>query len=424
MDLTSIPAAAKILLTFAAILFANRWLPLSVGIIAGCFTIWGLSGQSRDLFLSAAQAGLSSPETWWLAAAITAIILFSELLGKTGRLEKILDALAAISPGRRFSVSAIAAFIGLLPMPAGALFSAPLVDKMAGAKANASGTTRMTINLWFRHIWEFWWPLYPGFVLCTYLMRVPSLVFSLLMVPVSLGVMVIGWFFLSKGVLAEHGDKRQAARTGILILLREVTPVLIIVVTFLVLEFTRCLLDKIFPWANNYASFIFGIGIAIVYLCRTNTLHAPDFFVGVWNRRVAEIVPVVLCLSVFQGLIESSNVIAGLKAEMTAFHIAPVWIIAVLPFVAGLVTGITVGFAGVSFPIVVTLVPGEQYLTYGILAYGIGCLGMIMSPVHLCFAATKHYFGLSYGSIYRRLSGPLLLSAVWITLIFWLAQLF
>ncbi len=36
--------------------------------------------------------------------------------------------------------------------------------------------------------------------------------------------------------------------------------------------------------------------------------------------------------------------------------------IALLPFVAGLVTGIAIGFVGASFPLVVALIPEEIYL--------------------------------------------------------------
>ncbi len=51
----------------------------------------------------------------------------------------------------------------------GALFSAPLVENVIG-EDKISAERKAMINHWFRHLWEYWWPLYPGFVLAVELL--------------------------------------------------------------------------------------------------------------------------------------------------------------------------------------------------------------------------------------------------------------
>jgi hypothetical protein len=49
-------------------------------------------------------------------------------------------------------------------MPGGAIFSAPMVDEL-GNEHNLDPETKSVLNYWFRHVWEIYWPLYPGLLL-------------------------------------------------------------------------------------------------------------------------------------------------------------------------------------------------------------------------------------------------------------------
>ena len=70
----------------------------------------------------------------------------------------------------------------------------------------------------------------------------------------------------------------------------------------------------------------------------------------------------------------------------------------ILPFICGLTTGITVGFVGASFPIIVSLIGvGTDVSTYYFLgtiavAYCAGYAGVLLSPVHVCMIVTCEHF--------------------------------
>jgi hypothetical protein len=108
---------------------------------------------------------------------------------------------------------------------------------------------------------------------------------------------------------------------------------------------------------------------------------------------------------IFESLLDSSGLIPLAGRELSIGQVPIELIIAFLPFLAGLVTGIAIGFAGVAFPIVVGFISaGEismQPMAALVLAFSMGYVGMMLSPVHLCFLLTVEYFSASFLKVYK-----------------------
>jgi len=82
----------------------------------------------------------------------------------------------------------------------------------------------------------------------------------------------------------------------------------------------------------------------------------------------------------------------------------PYLAVMVLPFLIGLLTGLTSAYVGVGFPIVISLFDSVGGQASGaVLAYAGGLMGIMASPVHLCLVLTKKYFGAEFADIYRLL---------------------
>jgi hypothetical protein len=99
-------------------------------------------------------------------------------------------------------------------------------------------------------------------------------------------------------------------------------------------------------------------------------------------------------------------------------------IIILLPLISGLAMGLSAGFVGASFPIVMSLI-GEHpslrtVLSTTVLAYGFGYMGMLLSPVHVCLIVTSAHFRTS---VLRNVAGLLAPAAVMLaaTLLMYLA---
>ena len=110
---------------------------------------------------------------------------------------------------------------------------------------------------------------------------------------------------------------------------------------------------------------------------------------------------------VFKYCLDVSGLIDIASKEMEAAEISPIYAVAGLPFLAGMVTGVAVGFAGASLPVVVGLVgssgSGLSPMATLVLSYGCGYMGMMMSPLHLCALVTRDYFDSSLWAIWRRI---------------------
>jgi hypothetical protein len=135
----------------------------------------------------------------------------------------------------------------------------------------------------------------------------------------------------------------------------------------------------------------------------------------------------IAAIMVFKGMITDSQAVIQIRNELGAHDVPVILIIFIMPFLSGLITGIAIGFVGASFPLIIPLFQTAHpfdYLSYAALAYTSGYIGMMLSPVHLCFLVTKDYFKTSHLKIYRHLFMPALTVMVSAALIFLISRAF
>jgi len=140
----------------------NFGLSLFIGsLIVGVFSLQVIS--PIDILKAIIEASFYSfdtqqimTETLELALLMTLIFILAKSMQETGAITKLIDSLRTIfSKGGTLGV--IPAVYGLMPVPGGALFSAPLVDK-EGDKYGLQKDQKNFLNIWFRHVW---FPIYP-----------------------------------------------------------------------------------------------------------------------------------------------------------------------------------------------------------------------------------------------------------------------
>jgi hypothetical protein len=79
----------------------------------------------------------------------------------------------------------------------------------------------------------------------------------------------------------------------------------------------------------------------------------------------------------------------------------------VVPFIAGLLTGLSHAAFSIGFPIVIPLVAADGApVASGWAAWMMAgaFLGVMYSPLHLCLSLTRIYFEAEWGPIYRRIA--------------------
>ena len=102
--------------------------------------------------------------TLQLIGIVVLVYIMSGILKRTKSMEGIVYSLQQIVSDYRIILFLVASFLGFIPMPSGAMFSAPLLKEI-GEENQMSPEEIMFSNYWFRHVWEFFWPLIPGVAL-------------------------------------------------------------------------------------------------------------------------------------------------------------------------------------------------------------------------------------------------------------------
>lgn len=425
----TIPAIIKVLSVFGLILVLNRLkVALSIALLCGSLILglWMKLGPGR--LLESTFDSLVDLQTISLILIVGIILLMSQLMKESGHLDRIVTTFSALSRDPRVAGSVMPALIGLLPMPGGALFSAPMVDT-ALCRNEMSGEEKTAVNYWFRHIWEYWWPLYPGVVLAVALLKVEAWRFMAIMIPMTLVSVFAGAFFILRPLGQTPGRRGGAfSSRDIRGFLWEIMPILIVVGVILALGGLTGLLKMmgIHIKIPGSVSILPGLAAATIWICFVNRIKMKKVFHAATSKGLLPMLILVASIMVFKGIMNDSEAVIQIRNELMTYGIPIIIVILLMPFLSGLITGIAIGFVGTSFPLIIPMFPTTDlftYLSWAALAYTFGYMGMMLSPVHLCFLVTKDYFKASLARSYQYLFLPVL-AVMAIALFFFTASTF
>jgi hypothetical protein len=371
--------------------------------------------------------GVVQPVTIAVAIIVAGLLVFSKLMRDTGRIERMVGLMRSILRRPAVAMAAMPAAIGMIPMPGGALFSAPMVRAAAGG-TDVPGVQLSAINFWYRHPWEFWWPLYPGVMLALQMASdqfgITMGIYVAAMLPMSVVMIVAGlWVFRgSHPDLHKSSEKPPAGAKRDL--LAVMTPIWMVLGVFIVGKLAIWLLTPHLPtrieWGfihtdidwkfiGKYIVTIVAIVASLAWLMRTGKIALRKVGRMFATLSVGKLVLVVASAMVFMYALEQVDAGRAMAQEMDAMGIPAVAVVALLPFIAGVVLGVAIGFVGTAFPIVLPLVAGtESPMAYVMLAYVFGHMGQMLSPIHVCQIVTLEYFDSSYRAIYPRIIPPAL----------------
>lgn len=355
----------------------------------------GLTALTREKFL-------------FLAAIVGLIMVLSDGLERSGQSRRLMEALSGYLTSPRLRLVFFPALIGLLPMPGGAIFSAPMVKTM-GKDMALVPEDQALINYWFRHVWETAWPLYPGIILTVALAEIPIGTFIAKTWPGVVAMLVIGWVFYlrrlrfaAQGMPTVGGGNRATPR----VVAREGMPLLIAIVGAVGCE---TLLARLAPAVPFEWGVIAALLAAVAALMIGNRLGHVFLGEVLGKRSLWQMMLVVAAIFAFKDIMEAAGIVEQMAAAAgggVALFAAAVF----LPFLVGMVAGINVAFVGATFPLLLGLLHGlgleGQILPYLVLATFAGFTGVMISPIHICFVLTCNYFGTGIGRAWRRLVAP------------------
>jgi hypothetical protein len=428
------PALSYTLLSFGIILLLSRLkAPLAVAICAGAAAAGLFFGCGPGELVRLALAGVTQGTSVGLLLTIALLLILSEAMRQTGRLERIVSLVQAVVRRPAVTLAALPAMIGLLPMPGGALFSAPMV-RQAAQETPLENDLLSALNYWWRHIWEHWWPLYPGVILAMGLTGSGLLEFALFQIPLG-GFMVLAGMLMyrrmpsdvhRKGAPPPPGTKRQLAK--------EAAPIGLILAVWFAGDLTLKAVAaaagfgmggevaRWWPIVQKFAPLLAGLIVSLGFVLWTRPLPAGQAVRLMTGKDMAPLLGLVASVMIYQHVLEQVHAAGRIGAEMMAFHVPAITAVILLPFIAGVLTGVAFGFVGVSFPIVLSLVaslPDHPAMRpYAVLAYACGHLGMMISPIHLCYVVSNRYFATTFRATFRHILGPCWVTGALVTVYF------
>ena len=427
----NIPVLVKILVSLLVIILVNRKISNQVlAVVAGTVLLAFWAGHGPASAASISLSRLTEIDNIFLMIVITAIIALSSQMKETGVMDDLVLALTARFP-KTVSMAVLPAVIGLLPMPGGAVFSAPLVDR-CDPETRVDPMLKSQINYWFRHIWEYWWPLYPGVLLAIEISGLEVSQFMMFNFPITVFSVAGASFFLLKKAgrifqprKAENvPENRSDQKTPGFFLL--ISPILIIIAVYAALStLVPALLD-----VSRYLPILIGIITSIIYLQIIRPLGPAVWKRIILSRKLFSLVLLVAFIRVYGAFIEGrlpdgSLMMESLRTELAAAGISPYILIMLIPFFCGVSTGIAIGTVGAAFPIVMSLIGPDPSFAMVVstmtLAYSFGHAGQLLSPVHVCLLVSNEYFDVGLG---KSLAGLLKPSAVVLVAGFLLSRLY
>ena len=152
------------------------------------------------------------PITINLVAGLVLIMVLENIIRKKGLLKRMMEAVVNVARDRRIAMAILPGVIGLLPSAGGAAFSAPMVQD-AAADVDMEPERKAFINYWFRHIWEYISPLYPGVVLAAAVTKVPINKFLISQLPLPLAVIGVGALLGFRGITSSAGPGKRSTGT-------------------------------------------------------------------------------------------------------------------------------------------------------------------------------------------------------------------
>uniref|UniRef100_A0A7C3MGT9 TIGR00529 family membrane protein n=1 Tax=Archaeoglobus fulgidus TaxID=2234 RepID=A0A7C3MGT9_ARCFL len=385
----AVSSSLALLISIAVVLILIRKINIGLALFAGSAILAYLS-FGFDGFIIMLKA-LANPQTIEIAVMVILAFTLGYSMEYFGLLNRVASGLSESFGAYSFLL--IPLLIGLLPMPGGALISAVMLAPLA-KMYKISPEKATLLNYWFRHIWVTFWPLYPNVIIGAAVVNVDYLHFASATFP-------IGIFAMLSGLILTKGMERRFRISGDTVdSLVNLYPIAILLVFSVFLKI----------------SLLLSLLIAIATLCVHKRAKFSDF-VSIFRKTIdRKIIMLVFAVMVYKSVIETSGAAKSIFADISGFP-APLAAF-LLTFLVGFATGIEMSYSSIALPLLTSFTGSGVVIAENLMiVIAAGYLGVMLSPMHLCYILTAEYFGTEIGKTYRQLLTVAMVTAVlvWVT---------
>ena len=370
-------------LAIVAMLYLSRK-NLALGMAVGA-AILALFTLRPAAVLTALHATFADPSVLLLALVVGLIPVIGGVLERSGWMGRLVSNMRM---GTRPFMAVAPALLGLLPMPGGALLSAPLLERGA---PRAALDVKAAANVWFRHTLLIVYPLGSALIASAKIAKLDVYRVIPFLVPGFLLMGLLGYVFLLHGVSGRLDSKGPFSFRDLVVPLAAIllAPVLDIVLKIVfVLPYT-----EIGTAAGVGASLALAIGIG--------RLGPRDVLSVFLSTRAWKFSLIVFAVFVFLNVFLAS----GAPESLAGLALPPVALMVGLALLLGFVTGRIEASTAIVIPIYLMSHGTVSAATFAV-TYFAAFLGYLITPTHPCISVSLEYFQTSLWAFLRKTALP------------------
>ncbi len=365
------------------LLVARRSLPLALfcgAVILGVFTIPIMQ------VLNIISNTLTDVSVLLLALAMGVIPMIGGTMKASGQMDDLVNNLRI---GRRGLMALSPAMMGLLPMPGGALLSAPILEK---GGVGVADDLKVAINNWFRHLFVLIYPLSSALIASAKIADLSVYSAALYLLPTFFFALVLGYVFFVRKVRGTIEYETPFSIKGLIL------PLCIVLVAPL-LDYS---IKRLFDLPIKEVATIVGVSTSLflsVVLSRV-----PLRMVSIArNMKPWNFTFIILGMFVFLNIFKHSSA----ATLIASIPLEPATLCVVAGFILGIATGRVLLPASIMLPVYLTF-DTITPVVFALIYTGI-FFGYMISPVHPCVGVSIEYFRVPMKNFLRLLIVPTLI---------------
>jgi uncharacterized protein len=391
---------AKILSTLIVVVWLLRKrIQIGHAMLAGSIILFLLASPTWTKAFSALQFTILDLRTWEVVLAMYFVMCLEHLLRTSGIIEGFMNSMKMMLRSDRILLALMPAFMGLLPSLGGAIFSAPMVEH-SSKKYALSPEHKVSINYWFRHIWEFANPIVPALLLASQITSLPLGTIVTHLGGYALLGLILGWFFIltgkkfrvenqvqetsievdasSESILTRASSDNTLSRTtssvSIRYVLLAIGPIIVNIILVVTINLSAAL-----------SMALVVLGMVLVLRLKRNQIFT--MLIDAFEKKILW---GILSIMFFQNVLNATALVKELVSLFQGTNLPIAIMLGLSALLVGILTGAPQGFVAIMLPIVSAIAPGS--INTVTIVYIMGIAGTMLSPAHLCLIVTSEYF--------------------------------
>ncbi len=376
-------------LSIVALLYISRrsiWLAMTTAaVLLAAFTL-SVNGMVTALALT-----FTDPSVLLIAFVVGVIPLIGGALEESGGMDRLVSnmrmkkrAFLAVSP----------ALLGLLPMPGGALLSAPLIER---GGEGVPADVKTAGNVWFRHAFLLIYPLGSSLIASTKIASVGLYQAILFLFPAFVITLGIGYFLILGGVSGKMTYEEDFSLSGLMI------PLGIILVAPVI----DIIMKSTLQLSPSEIGTAVGVSVSLLLAMGTGGIGTSKLVSIAKKMEPWKYSLIILAMFLFLNVFTLS----GSPEMLGSLNMPPIVLCVVIGFGLGVITGRIQTPIAIVIPIFI-VAHGAVSLPVFAVTYFSVYLGYLISPVHPCVSVSLEYFSVSMSSFLRRMALPVILAGL------------